>query len=357
MATEVLMPVVTEGGEDAVVTAWLVDEGWAVTAGQLLAEVQAEKVAQEVTAPHDGVVGRLLVAINEPVPQGTPICLLEETAAAGVEPAAAAASETAPAAADEEPVRVAASPAARRVAGELGVELAGIAGSGPGGRITEEDVRAAAAGAAPGATELVGLRGVIARNVRASQAETAAVTLTTTADVTGTLPDHITAWVVRAAAAALASHPQLCGHREGDRFVPAAVPNVALAVQTDGGLMAPVVRDPASKSLDEVATEIAELAKRARSQHLEAADFEGGTFTVTNLGSYGVDAFTPIINPGQVAILGVGAVRTEPGFAADGTVEARRRLTLSLTFDHSFVDGAPAAAYLADVRNILEGGD
>ncbi len=347
------MPVITAEGEDGVVTAWLVDGGDRVSADQLIAEVQAEKVAEEVRAPAEGIVYDL-VPVGEPVPQGSPICRIAaaeeaegtETAETVGEPPSAA-----PPAAGERPR---ASPAARRVARELGVDLSTVTGSGPGGRITEADVRAAAT---PPGRALSGLRAVIARNMRESVRTTAPVTLTSTADVTNVPAGHLTARVVRTVATVLPDHPPLWGTRDGDRFIPAVSADVAVAVQTDDGLVAPVVRDPAAKTVEEVAAEIAALAERARAKSLEAVDYEGACFTVTNLGPYGVEAFTPIINPPQIAILGVGAIRTVPGFGSGGQVEARRQMVLSLTFDHAFVDGAPAAQFLAAVRERLEGGD
>jgi pyruvate dehydrogenase E2 component (dihydrolipoamide acetyltransferase) len=323
VAVEVLMPVITEEGEDGVVTAWMVDDGHRVTAGQLIAEVQAEKVAEEVRAPTSGVV-RNLVAINQPVPQGQPICIIDEVAESEAADRAGAA---APAATSAEPDGgvVAASPAAEAADREPTMEL-------------------------------TGLRAVIARRLRESHADTAPVTLTTTADVTGSLPPQITAWIVKVAAVALADHPHLNAIREGDRLHPASTAHISVAIQTDEGLVAPVVLDAAGRSISDIAAKLEELADRARSRRLEAADFEGGTFSVTNLGVYGIDAFTPIINPPQVAILGVGAVRTVPGLAAEGEVVPRRLLTLSLTFDHSFIDGAPAADFLQHVRRLLESG-
>ncbi len=344
------MPVLTQEGEDGVVTAWMVDEGGSVRAGQLIAEVQVEKVAAEVEAPIDGVV-RGLVAINQPVPQGRPICTIHEAETGETAPPASSpAPATVPLASD----RPLASPAARRVAGELGVDLAVVTGSGPGGRITEADV-VAAAGAAGAAVEMVGLRAVIARRMRESRATTAAVTLTSTVDFAAEPPQPITAAVVAAAAATLADHPALNGTRQGDLFLPAPTVHIALAIQTDQGLVAPVLRDPAARPVAELAEAIAALAERARQGELAAADFEGATFSVTNLGGYGVDGFTPLINPPQVAILGVGAIRTVPGFDAAGSVVPTRRMTLSLTFDHAFVDGAPAAAFLRDLGARLAG--
>jgi len=338
---DVRMPVITEEGEDGVVTAWLVSDGDRVAADQLIAEVQAEKVAEEVRAPSAGIV-RDLVPIGEPVPQGGVICRLIPAAE---KPGAVPPPTT--------PDRPRASPAARRVARELGVDLGTVVGTGPEGRITEADVRSAAARSEGAA--LTGLRAVIARNMREAVRSTAAVTLTCTADVTSAPSGSVTARVIRAVAQALPNHPDLWGTRDGDRFIPARSTDVAVAIQTDEGLVAPVVREPGEKTVEEIAAEVASLAERARSKSLAAADYRGACFTVTNLGSYGVEAFTPIINPPQVAILGVGAIRTVPGFGEGGQVEARRQMVLSLTFDHAFVDGAPAAEFLAEVRRLLEG--
>ncbi len=345
MAVDVLMPVITEAGEEAVITAWFVDEGQACSSGQLIAEVQAEKVASEVLAIADGyVVNR--VAIGDPVPQDHAICQIVDTV-----PVASTAAVAAPVESSNLAPPIKASPAAKRLARELGVELDGVAGSGPEGRITEGDVQ----GLAVGAGGFSGLRAVIARNMRRSHTSTAPVTLFTTVDFGTLAPRSITARVVKAAASVLADHPQLNGTRNGDAFTSADRANVAVAIQTDEGLVAPVVADPAAQSIEALAETIRGLADRAVSKTLDAADYEGGTFTVTNLGSYGVDGFTPVINLPQVAILGVGAMRTVPAFDAGGGVVASHQMVLSLTFDHAFVDGAPAAAFLRDVARVLVG--
>jgi pyruvate dehydrogenase E2 component (dihydrolipoamide acetyltransferase) len=313
----------------------------------MIAEVQAEKISAEVEAPASGfVVG--LVGIHEVVAQGSPICSITESVEKAPTPVAAA-SATAPA--SEAAARVVASPAAKRVARELGVDLATIEGTGPDGRVTESDVRAAAQGeAAPSP-----LRAVIARNMRRSHAETAPVTLHTTVDLGAEKPTQITARVVRTVAEVLARHPHLNGVREGDRFVPAETAHIAVAIQTDEGLVAPVVPDPTVLSVDEVEFIIGRLAEDARAKTLTAIDYEGATFTVTNLGSYGIDGFTPIINLPHVAILGVGAVRQVPAVDETGAIIARYQMVLSLTFDHAFVDGAPAAAFLQEVGQTLSG--
>jgi pyruvate dehydrogenase E2 component (dihydrolipoamide acetyltransferase) len=348
MVLDVLMPVITASGEEAVLTAWLVDEGGACSDGQLIAEVQVEKISTDVEAPGAGyVVDR--VPVNHPVAQGSPICRIVES----VEESAALPAATPPATKDEaHQPRVAASPAAKRAARELGLDLSGVVGSGPGGRITEADVFTAAerTGHAPS-----GMRAVIARNMRRSHAETAPVTLHSTVDLGDTVPTHITAMVVKAVAETLADHPHLNGRRDGDVFTSADVAQVAVAIETQEGLVAPVVRNAASRSVEEIAEAIRELAERAAAKTLTAEDFEGGTFTVTNLGPYGVDGFTPLINLPQVAILGIGALRRVPVIDEFGGMIAGNQIVLSLTFDHAFVDGAPAAAFLRQVGEALAG--
>ncbi|MDH3397086.1 MAG: 2-oxo acid dehydrogenase subunit E2 [Acidimicrobiia bacterium] len=343
MSIDVLMPVITAAGDEAVVTAWFVDEGQPCTEGLLIAEVQAEKVADEVNALSQGyIVNR--VAIGDPVAQGNPICQIVESIEQPT-PAAAPATEA-------PPQTVVASPAAKRLARESGVDLSGISGSGPEGRITEEDVRSAAQPARPA---MGGLRAVIARNMRRSHVETAPVTLFSTVSLGELPPSNLTATIVKVVAETLADHPHLNGHRDGDLFIPAGTAQVAVAIQTEEGLVAPVVRDAAARPVEEVARAIRELAERAGSKTLTPADYDEATFTVSNLGGYGIDGFTPIINLPQVAILGVGAARPTPVFDRDGHVAIGYQMVLSLTFDHAFVDGAPAAAFLQQVAAALAG--
>ena len=323
---DVLMPVITESGEEAVVTAWFVDEGQACVSEQLIAEVQAEKVAAEVFAPQDGfVVNR--VAISDPIPQGSPVCSVSESA----------------------PGLVKASPAAKRLGRELGVDLANLTGTGPGGRITEDDVRGAAGGTRTGEGSLSGLRAVIARNMRQSHTETAPVTLFLTAHFGTVPPKQLTARAVKASADALLQHPFLNGSRVGDVFSAAATTNMAVAIQTDDGLVAPVIQDASTFSIGEIEDLVGSLAERAASKSLTADDYEGGTFTVTNLGSLGVEGFTPIINLPQVAILGMGVLTRAPVIDIGGNLAVDYQVMLSLTFDHAFVDGAPAAEFLSEV--------
>lgn len=338
------MPIVTEAGEDAVITAWFVDEGQACHTDQLIAEVQAEKIAVEVQAPVGGyVVNR--VAIGDPIAQGSPICQIVESPASAADAEPPRTTEIAP----EQVSPIRASPAAKRLGRELGVDLAGLTGSGPGGRITEEDVR----GKVATATGFGGLRAVIARNMRQSHTDTAPVTLFTTVDFGTEAPANITASIVKATATVLRDHPEMNGTRNGDHFTPAAAVNVAVAVQTQEGLVAPVIAEAGALTIQAIADSLKDLAERARSKMLTTADYGGGTFTVTSLGSLGIEGFTPIINLPQVAILGVGAVRKLPAFDAAGAVVASHQMVLSLTFDHAFVDGAPAAQFLNDLVGAL----
>ena len=302
MATDVLMPVLTEPGEDGVVTAWFVDEGQLCEAGQLIAEIQVQKVAEGVYTDEAGAVAGL-VPINAPVPQGEAICRIV-------------------------------------AAEEVGVDIDVVASAGSQGT----------------APEMAGLRTVIARNLRRGHLETAPVTLTSEVDLGSGLPEHMTAVVIKAVAIALKEHPGLNGTRDGDRFTPAEAINVAVAIQTEDGLVAPIVRNPGDHTVAEIHEEIRVLAERARNRELAMADYEGGTFSVSNLGSYGVDGFTPIINLPQVAILGVGAVRRVPVISDGGTVTEGSRVVLSLTFDHAFIDGVPAAEFLRRVGAYLGSG-
>ncbi|MGK9269580.1 2-oxo acid dehydrogenase subunit E2 [Williamsia muralis] len=274
-------------------------------------------------------------------------------------------------------------PLVRRRADELGVDLAEVAGTGIGGRITKADVEAAAGTVAapasivgspttgPQAGEVIpltGMRGAIARNMIDSLQTMAQLTHGYEVDVTalvavreqlkaeaaqsGSKVPSLNDFVVKAAALALREHPLLNAGIADDKITLFEEINVGVAVAVDGGLIVPVVRDADSLSVAEVADRIRTLASGARTGKLGLSDMEGATFSVSTLGAYGVDFFTPVINPGNVAILGVG--RVKDGFRWEGETPVRTQvLTLSLTFDHRAVDGAPAAEYLKTLSAIL----
>lgn len=377
MRREVLMPVLSDEVEEGMLVTWLVEPGAVVREGDLIAEVQVQKVSADVPAPADGQVVELLLKPGGVVKQGEPIAVIQEVAAtespapaAPAAPAAAGASG-APAAAPLAPrdpggVGVA-TPAARRLARELGVDVATVPGSGPGRRIVEADVRAAAEGARR-ALPLSPMRQTIAARLKAGLASTAQLTLTAEADVTvlaGELERLTAQWgrrasyteaVVRASALALKDHPEL-GIRlsEAGLEYPERI-DIGVAVALEEGLIVPVVREADGKDLETLTREIADLAQRSRDGRLSPAETEGGVFSVTNLGAYGIDAFTPLLNPPQSAILGIGQARPRPAVVG-GRIEVRTLLVLSLTFDHQVVDGAPAAAFLADVVRDLKGSD
>ena len=289
-------------------------------------------------------------------------------------PAARASASSAPADARASGRAPSISPRARRVAGELGVEWTGIKGSGRTGRIVERDVRRASAartgqGAAVGRASgpVPAHRRAIAEKMSASSQTTAAVTLTTEADATelvrmreqfkanaGKIVPSYNDFLVRIVASALADHPELNAHPEG--AAGAGPVHVGLAVDTDRGLLAPVIRNVQDASLMAIARESARLIDRARAGQLTSEEMTGGTFTITNLGMYEIDAFTPIINIPERAILGAGRIVAKQVVtdAEAGTVAIRRMIFLSLTFDHRLVDGAPAARFLQQVKRSVE---
>jgi pyruvate dehydrogenase E2 component (dihydrolipoamide acetyltransferase) len=277
------------------------------------------------------------------------------------------------------------SPLARRLAAELGVDVDRLAATLPGKRIERADVEAAAragisavvaptpGGPARQPAEVVvpitAVRRAIAERMAASAHTAAPVTLTTEADATelvrlraqlqedgrGPVPSY-TDLLVKLVAAALAEHPLLNARLDGDVIRQSAVANIGIAVDTERGLLAPVLRDVAGKSLRQIAQESAALVERARAGRLTADELTGGTFTITNLGMYEIDAFTPIINLPECAVLGVGRIVPKQVVidAAAERVAIRRMVFLSLTFDHRLVDGAPAARFLQRVKQYVE---
>lgn len=265
--------------------------------------------------------------------------------------------------------RVVASPRARRVAKELGVDWKALAGSGKSGRIRERDVLAAAQNGTGSRTQRIPLsprRRTIAARMAASIQQTAPVTLTTRADATNLVTfrnqfktggaDIIPTYTdlfVKLSAAALLQHPLLLARWKEDYLeLPAGI-HIGIAVDCDEGLMVPVIRNVPALSLPELAQRSRELVDRARAGSLKADELQGGVFTITNLGAFGIDAFTPIINLPETAILGVGCIRREPA-VVDDQIVPREQVALSLTFDHRIVDGAPAARFLQTIRDAVE---
>ncbi len=281
----------------------------------------------------------------------------------------------------EKTTRLKASPLARRLAKEHGVDLGSIVGSGPDGRIVRDDVLQASAAAAEAlvieapalqqATEVIpmdGIREIIAERMTMSLQTNASVTLHTEVDATafvelrGMLNDKLQArevnltytdLLVKVVANALGEHPRLNATLtdEGIHLLPEI--NIGVAVALEDGLVVPVVRNADKERLSEISEQVRDFAERARSNQLTPGELQGGTFTITNLGNFGIDAFTPIINPPESAILGVGRILKKP-VVHDDEIVVRSMLTLSLTFDHRVVDGAPAAQFLQTVSSYIQ---
>jgi pyruvate dehydrogenase E2 component (dihydrolipoamide acetyltransferase) len=331
------------GMQEATVTRWYKREGETVTAGEPVAEVEAEKTTEDLVAPGPGVLHQIVV------PEGATVGV-NELLAVILSDEAESGAAAAPA--------VSVTPRARRLARELGIDLETIVGSGPGGRITEQDLTSRPTGET---VAMSGMRATIANRMHKSLQTSAQLTLTRTADVTDLvdfrngLPEprpSFTDLIVRAAALALTQHRRLNSVLEGDRIRLLPEVNIGIATALDEGLVVPVVRDADGKSATDIAVESAKLVDRVRRGQFSIDDVTGGTFTVTSLGGQGIDSFTPIINPPEVAILGVGRVVDHPARSGDSLIW-RKVITLSLTIDHRIVDGAPAAAFLQTVSELL----
>jgi len=372
MPIEVLMPKFGLTMQEGTIQQWFKAEGESIEAGQPLYEVETEKVLYEVEAPANGVVAKLLYPVEATVPCGQVVALIASAGEDPVEiakqymlkattagPSAAPVAKAASAPPAAPTARsVVATPVARKLAKEHGLDLAAVAGTGPGGRITREDVEAALAEPRAKGQPLKGMRKTIAERMFQSLQSTAQLTITTEADVTTLVQRRAqlskqfsltyTDLLVEAVAATLRQHPRLRLTADGDSIQRHEEINVGIAVALDEGLIVPVIRDADGKDLRRIAEESRALAEKARGGALSVEDVSGGTFTITNLGMYGVDAFTPIINQPQVAILGVGRIVEKPA-VHEGQIAIRSLMTLSLTFDHRIVDGAPAAAFLQEV--------
>lgn len=443
MATEILLPQFGMGMQEAKILRWLKQVGDDVEEGEPLLEVEAEKVEVEVPCPLSGILARIVVEVDETVPVREVIAIImspEEAASTPLVNSTKARSDRAKA---DEPRTVPASapigaapiasaarpsvqvtPLASRVASENGVDLRDVQGTGPGGRITDGDVRraiearnavpsivpsplAAAVQVEPRARRLAqehgidlsrvqgsgpngrvleadirrfmevpevsangreqvivlsGKRGVIARRMVESLHAMAQLTLNSDANVTAlvrlreTLKNQFdltyTDLLVKAVALALRRHPRMNASVVGQEIHLHVGVHIGVAVALDDGLIVPVVRDADRKALKEIAQENRVLTERARNGKLAPADVTGGTFTLTNLGTFGIDSFTPIINPPEAAILGVGRI-VERIARREADLVWQQMMTLSLTFDHRAIDGAPAAAFLQTICEFL----
>ena len=357
VAYELKLPDLGEGLTEGEIAKWLVSEGQEVAEDDPLVEIQTDKATVEIPSPAAGKVARILVAEGEIVPVGTVIIVIGEDADA---PALSAAPEAVPknSAPVEAPAptgRVQATPLVRRIAQELGVGLESLAGSGPGGRITDDDVRAAVKPSEGRRVPLRGIRRQIAAHLTRSL-EIPAVTYVEECDFSGVDLKRIVPLTLKAVALSLHEFPELNARLEGDEIVYLDRYDIGVAVQTDEGLVVPVVRGCDSASVDELAVEVERLAESARDGSLKPEELRGGTFTVTSAGKLGGLFVTPLINHPEVAILGVHRIGPRP-CVRDEEVVVRRLGNVSVTFDHRVVDGARAGEFGLAVIRRLETGD
>jgi len=429
VAVKVSMPKLGMAMKEGVVVKWLKDDRARVEEDEPIAVIMSKKITYEVKAPASGIL-RHAARLKEVKPIGAPFAYITEPgeeipvevgapAMVGAAPEVAAPAPPSVEAKEERPF-VLASPAARRLAKEKGVDLAKVqgsgpdgrvveadiyrflqeqatqeaaavaeplatssakrlarergvdltqvVGSGPGGRITEQDVEAFLAAGPPaaapvGAVPFSGMRQAIAEHMMNSLHQMAQVTVTTEVDVTelvklrGQLKTEFdltyTDLILKAVAKALKQHPRLNATLIGDEIQLLSEIHIGMAVALEEGLIVPVVRHADQKDVCQIAEETRRLALDAREGSLSVDEVTGSTFTVTNLGAYGTDFFTPIINSPEVAILGVGRIVEKPAMY-EGQIAKRSLMALSLTFDHRLVDGAPAAEFLRTVGEILE---
>jgi len=357
VAFEFKLPDLGEGLTEGEVARWLVAVGQEIAEDDPLVEIQTDKTTVEIPSPAAGTVARILVAEGEVAPVGAVLVVIENGAAPVAEAVAPPAEESSAAG------RAKATPLVRRIAKELGVDLDALAGSGPGGRVTEADVRAAATpqGLTPGQASEEGrripIRGVrrrIVEHLTTAHREIPAVTYVEECDFTGVDLERLVPRTLKAVAATLPDFPELNARLERDEFVLLDRYDFGVAVQTDDGLLVPVVRGCDTATEDELAKEVERLAEAARTGTLSPEELRGSTFTITSAGKLGGLFVTPLINPPEVAILGVHRVAERPA-VVDGELAVRRLGNVSVTFDHRVVDGARAAAFCLAVIARLGG--
>jgi pyruvate/2-oxoglutarate dehydrogenase complex dihydrolipoamide acyltransferase (E2) component len=364
MAYEFKLPDLGEGLTEGEIARWLVAEGDEIEEDAPLVEIQTDKTTVEIPSPAAGRVARILVAEGDVVPVGTVLVVIggdETPAVPEPEPSNTVLQAAAPAAAAP-PGRVQATPLVRRIARELGVDIASVAATGPGGRVTEDDVRNAAEGAgntvlqaAEARREKVrGVRRQIVEHLTRAHREIPAVTYVEECDFTNVDPKLLLPTVLRAAAEALKEFPELNARLEGDEIVYLDRFDLGVAVQTDQGLVVPVVRDCDRRSIDELRAAVDDLAEKARAGRLAPEELRGSTFTVTSAGKLGGLFVTPLVNHPEVGILGVHRIAPRP-VVRDGEVVVRPMGNLSTTFDHRVVDGARAAGFTLAVIARLQG--
>jgi pyruvate dehydrogenase E2 component (dihydrolipoamide acetyltransferase) len=397
MAREIRLPQLGETMEGGTIVNCLIKTGDQVKKGQVIFEIETDKATLEMESPADGFVKHILAEVNQSLLVGTPILILGEKdeqvpqsfidslKTGGPAPAVAAAPSAAEQVKAEPTVgkpagKVLASPRAKKLAEELGVDLTSLTGTGPGGKITEEDVKTASAAkpakpavpAVAGAEVKLGdtipinrLQKITAERMLKSKREIPCFYLTVKADVTdlvklrtklnetSDVKISYNDFIMKAVAIGLEKFPIMTGQLAGDAIKLAEAIHVGLAIAVPDGLVAPVVKDVNKKDVKQIARDSQTLIERARSNKLSPTDLEGGCITVTNLGSLGIESFIPIVVPGQCSILGIGQI-TDTCVPEDEKILVRKLMNMTLSVDHKVTNGAYAAQFIDFVRKLLE---
>ena len=403
MAFEILMPQLGLTMEEGTVTQWLKQEGDPVKAGEAVLEITTDKLTNEVTSEHDGVLLKIVAQEGEDIPVKGLLGYIGQAgeqvgdAAAptpAAAPAPAPAAPTAPAAAPAAAptgVRIRISPYARKLAAGMGVDYSHLTGSGPSGRIVAKDILAAAeaqkaAPAAPAAApaapapkkgglelmdgdtvvKLSGMRKVVAERMLQSHTEIPPVTQNTKVDVTALMQFRkslaetagkkfsVNDLILKATAKVLRRHPEILVSYDNGQIIQRAHVNLGMAVALDAGLIVPVIRDADKMGLEELAAKAKDLATRAKDNQHTTDEYKGSTFSVSNLGMFGIETFTPIVNQPDAGILGVCAIQDELVMDDEGSISKHQVMRLSFTFDHRLIDGAVAAKFIMDLRDLLQ---
>ena len=414
MAYELLMPQLGLTMEEGTVSQWIKKEGDAIKVGDVILEITTDKLTNEVISEYEGTLIKIVAQEGEDIPVkgllayigeageavgGAP-AVAAEAAPAAAPAAAAPAAAPAPIAANGKRIRI--SPLARKTAAKMGVDYSAIAGTGPSGRIVLKDILAAAeaqkaapapVAAAPAAApeaapapaakpaapkaglelmegdtviKLAGMRKVVAERMLASHTEIPNVTQNIKVDVTELMKFRkmlmettgkkysVNDLILKATAKCLRAHPEMLVSFDGNQIIQRAHVNLGMAVALDNGLIVPVIRDADKMGLDELAAKAKDLATRAKENKLGADEYKGSTFSISNLGMFGIETFTPIINQPDAAILGVCAIQDELALDDEGNVTKKQVMRLSVTLDHRLLDGAVVAKFQMDLRDLLQ---
>jgi pyruvate dehydrogenase E2 component (dihydrolipoamide acetyltransferase) len=395
MAQLIVMPKLSDTMEEGAVANWLKKEGEAIDEGQDLVEIETDKATMTYASSAEGVVLKILLEPRKTAALGAPMCvvgkkgesynldeLLAKSGTSGKAdkkpaPAPAQKSVAAPAAASSSSSgRIKASPLARKIAADKGINLAQIAGSGPSGRVVVKDLDGASSSVAPavrsGADKVIPnsmMRKTIAKRLLAGKNDAPHFYLTVSADMskmnewrarlnkdadkTG-IKVSVNDLVIMAVAKALSKHRDINASWQGESIIEFGNVHVAMAVALPSGLVTPVIRHTDQKSIRDIAKESRDLAVKAKDGRLSNDDYTGGTFTISNLGMFGIEEFTAIINPPQAAILAVGATIPTPAVDAKGNVVVQPRMKMTMSCDHRVIDGAMGAQFLQTLVSYLE---